>query len=58
MSEICHLLTVSRNKFRIENIEGDMEFNKTCINNRIYPVPVKYITYIFRINTYQYTYII
>ena len=49
MSEMCDLLTVFKNKFRkIENLtkkcvnlEGAIKFNKTCLNNRIYPVHVK-----------------
>ena len=49
MSEMCDLLTIFKNKFRkIENLtkkcvnlEGAIKFNKTCLNNRIYPVHVK-----------------
>ena len=48
MSEMCDLLTIFKNKFRkIENLtkkcvnlEGAIKFNKTCLNNRIYPVHV------------------
>ena len=55
MSEMCDLLTVFKNKFRkIENltkkcvnIEGAIKFNKTCLNNRIYPVHVKIYIYIY-----------
>ena len=54
MSEMCDLLTVFKNKFRkIEdltkkcvNLEGAIKFNKTCLNNRIYPVHVKIYIYI------------
>ena len=58
MSEMCDLLTIFKNKFRkIENLtkkcvnlEGAIKFNKTCLNNRIYPVHVK--IYIYNIHTY------
>ena len=48
MSEMCDLLTIFKNKFRkIENLtkkcvnlERAIKFNKTCLNNRIYPVHV------------------
>ena len=51
MSEMCDSLTIFKNKFRnIENLtkkcvnlEGAIKFNKTCLNNRIYPVHVKII---------------
>ena len=54
MSEMCDLLTIFKNKFRkIENLtkkcvnlEGAIKFNKTCLNNRIYPVHVKIYIYI------------
>ena len=55
MSEMCDLLTIFKNKFRkIENLtkkcvnlEGAIKFNKTCLNNRIYPVHVKIYVYIY-----------
>ena len=48
---ITSLLTIFKNKFRkIENLtkkcvnlEGAIKFNKTCLNNRIYPVHVNII---------------
>ena len=57
MSEMCDLLTVFKNKFsKIENLtkkcvnlEGTIKFNKTCLNNRIYPVHVRIrICYIWK----------
>ena len=50
---MCDLLTVFKNKFRkienlrkkCENLEGAIKFNKTCLDNRIYPVHVKIYIY-------------
>ena len=59
MSEMCDLLTIFKNKFRkIENLtkkcvnlEGAIKFNKTCLNNRIYPVHVKIKLLFYKIST-------
>ena len=69
MSEMRDLLTVFKNKFRkIENLtkkcvnlSGAIKFNKTCLNNRIYPVHVNIYIYIcvcVHICLYDYTIIL
>ena len=58
MSEMRDLLTVFNNKFRkienmtkmCDNLEGAIKFNKTCLNNRIYPVHVNIVLSYEKIN--------